>query len=127
MRSWVELQPTLASVTFWRSISWATCSTLSPIIWRSAAGRTPGGGMCWRTARPAGTPRRGCQVKGVTFSHLYPLPKQHHELIQGRFPLRNRLSPLFSDMLQTHVQHFEDRLVIGERTTPFQYFPQRIV
>jgi hypothetical protein len=47
-------------------------------------------------------------------------------LIQGRFPLRNRLSPLFSDMLQTHVQHFEDRLVIRERTTPFQYFPQRI-
>ena len=70
---------------------------------------------------------RGCQVKCVTFSHLYPLPKQHHELIQGRFPLRNRLSPLFSDMLQTHVQHFEDRLVIRERTTPFQYFPQRIV
>ena len=71
--------------------------------------------------------RRGCQVKCVTFSHQYPLPKQYHELIQGRFPLRNRLGPLFGHMLQTHVQYFDDRLIIREGTTTFQYLPQRIV
>src|SRR5215470_12570472 len=26
---------------------------------------------------------RGCQVKCVTFSHLHPLPKQNHKLIEG--------------------------------------------
>jgi hypothetical protein len=44
-------------------------------------------------------PWRGCQVKCVTFSHLYSLPKQHHKLIEGRFPLRNRLGPLFGHVL----------------------------
>src|SRR5215471_19972873 len=29
---------------------------------------------------------RGCQVKCVTFSHLYSLPKQNHKLIESRFP-----------------------------------------
>jgi hypothetical protein len=56
---------------------------------------------------------RGCQEKCVTFSHLYPLPKQQHKLIEGRFPLRNWLGPLFGDVLQPHIQHFHDRLVIG--------------
>src|SRR4029453_8555343 len=38
-------------------------------------------GLCVVTAQEH---RGGCQVKCVTFSHLYPLPKQHYELIQGR-------------------------------------------
>jgi hypothetical protein len=42
---------------------------------------------------------RGCQVKCVTFSHLHPLPKQNHKLIEGRFPLGNRLGPLFGHVL----------------------------
>src|SRR5215510_3551985 len=45
----------------------------------------------------------GCQVKCVTFSHLYPLPEQNHKLIEGGFPLGNGLGPLFSDVLQPHV------------------------
>ena len=69
----------------------------------------------------------GCQANCVTFSHLYTLPKQNHKLIEGRFPLRNRLGPLFGYVLQTHIQHFDDRLVIGECTAPFQHLPQRVV
>ena len=71
--------------------------------------------------------KRGCQANCVTFSHLYTLPKQDHKLIEGRFPLRNRLGPLFGDVLQPHIQHFDDRLVIGECTAPFQHLPQRVV
>jgi hypothetical protein len=70
---------------------------------------------------------RGCQVKCVTFSHLYPLPKQQHKLIEGRFPLRNGLGPLFGHVLQPHIQHFHDRLVIRERAAPFQHLPQGVV
>lgn len=75
----------------------------------------------------AHAPDKGCQVKCVTFSHLYPLPKQQHKLIEGRFPLRNRLRPLFGYVLQPHIQHFHDRLVIWERTAPFQHLPQGVV
>src|SRR5262249_51898938 len=102
-------------LTACRGDSWRdTVQTLPMIFLYHTCGGTNG-------ARHAANdlPGRGCQVKCVTFSHLYPLPKQYHELIQGRFPLRNRLRPLFGHMLQTHVQYFDDRLVIGECTTTF--------
>jgi hypothetical protein len=69
----------------------------------------------------------GCQVKCVTFLHWYSLPEQPHKLMKSGFPFWNRLGPLFGDMLQPHIQHFHDRLVIRERTAPFQHLPQRIV
>ena len=69
----------------------------------------------------------GCQEICVTFLHWHPLSKQNHELIESGFPLRNRLGPLFGDMLQAHLQHFDDRLVMRERTATFQHLTQRIV
>ena len=66
---------------------------------------------------------RGCQVKCVTFSHLHPLPKQNHKLIEGRFPLGNRLRPLFGHVLPPPIPHLHDRLVMRERATPLQSLP----
>ena len=65
---------------------------------------------------------RGCQDICVTFLHWHPLPEQNHELIERGFPFRNRLGPLFGDMLQPHIQELHDRLVIREGTTAFQHF-----
>ena len=78
---------------------------------------------------PEGSIRSGQGVSSevCNFSHLYPLSKQKYKLIEGRFPLRNRLGPLFGDVLQAHIQHFHDRLVIGEHTAPFQHLPQGVV
>src|SRR5215813_7616373 len=69
----------------------------------------------------------GVSSEVCNFSHLYPLSKQKYKLIEGRFPLRNRLGPLFGYVLQAHIQHFHDRLVIWEHTAPFQHLPQGVV
>src|SRR5215467_266187 len=81
-----------------------------------------GVGTCSRPEETWGVSSEVCN-----FSHLYPLSKQKYKLIEGRFPLRNRLGPLFGYVLQAHIQHFHDRLVIWEHTAPFQHLPQGVV
>src|SRR5215510_9639869 len=48
--------------------------------------------------------REVVKISVELFSHLHPLSKQNHELVQGRFPLANGLRPLFGDVLEPHIQ-----------------------
>ena len=68
--------------------AWARCSTSSPTTWRSGVPPpTAGGGTCWSTGRPAGSPTTSTS----TGSSPEPRPAGPHPGARPRRPLRRAL------------------------------------
>ena len=71
-RSWAARRRTRGSARRSARAGSGRCSTSCPTTWRSPSGATPGGGTCWRTARPAATPATS------TSTGIRPSPAAQH-------------------------------------------------